>query len=165
MSSSQVYRVRAVRDRLLSLIHDAAETADLELEVCFKSLPDGTRTLHLEICTRPVVLNTSHSVADALRALEDQTELLIHDLQDFDAQVRKVQAVDVQTGIYLAESEHQIEFASTCETEVEEYLSERPELLIAGPTFLPIPEAEIPKALRRLVVQGVCVPECPKLMA
>jgi len=61
--------------------------------------------------------------------------------------------------------EHQVEFASTCEAEVEEYLSERPELLIAGPTFLPIPEAEIPKALRRLVVQGVCVPECPKLMA
>lgn len=163
MPNSELIRARAVRDRLLSIIHDAAAVADLNLEVCFNEAPDGTPLFHLMIATRPVPLPTEQSVDEILRAFEDQTELFVHDIQDFDAQLKNVKISDKQTGIYLVQSNQQKLFACTCEAEAEEFVAEHSELQDAELSFVPVALDAIPQTLRQLASQFVEVPEVQTL--
>lgn len=144
----------------MAILHDAAEVADLSLEVCFNELPDGSKALNLVLTTRSIPISAGQSVSELLRAVEDQTELLIHDIQDFDSQLRNVKTGDTRTGIYLAQPENRILFASTCRAEAEEYLENLQNPPARSPRFVPVPLEDLPNMLRLLAAQGVEVPEC-----
>jgi hypothetical protein len=160
MFNSHLVRAQAVRERLLAIVHDSAERADLSLEVCVADAPDGGMSVNLVITTRPVTMPTDRSVSEVLRALQDQAELLLHDVQDFETQLKNVKMSDTQTGIYLAQADNQILFASTSLADTEDYVEEHRDLIHCEQTFVPIALEDIPQTLRELATQRVDVPEC-----
>jgi hypothetical protein len=159
MSNSQAICDLAVRDRILSIIHNAAERADISLEVCFNEASDGTTSFNLVMTSRSVPLPGGQTVNEVLRAVQDQTELFLHDVRDMEQELKNVKVADTQTGIYLAQAGNEILFASTCQADTEDYLAEHADLLDAEQTFVPLALEEIPQTLYELAVQHVEVPE------
>lgn len=164
MPNSHVVRAQAVRDRLLSIIHDAADIADLSLEVCIDELQDGSTSVNLIFTSKPIVLPAGLPVEDALCAIQHTTERFVQDAQDFDARLQNVETSDLQTGIFLCESGDQVLFAGTCQAEAEEFVAEQHEILKCELSFVPVPLEDIPKTLRQLATQRVDVPEYRNLI-
>lgn len=160
MSNPHLVKAQAVRERLLAIIHSSAERADLTLEVCVADAPDGNMSVNLMITTRPVTMPTDRSVSEVLRAIQDQAAMLLHDVHDFEAQLMNVKTSDTQTGIYLAQADNQILFASTSLADTEDYVEEHRDLIRCEQTFVPIALDDIPQTLRELATQHVEVPEC-----